>query len=151
MRLLPGLSTALFDRRPPQQNDDEARVWSRVDADVVTARQQGRDIAVRAGFTSTDLTLIATAISEIARNIVKFAQRGEIVIRMVDEPGRRGVTVVARDAGPGIGDLAEAMRDGVSTYRGLGLGLPGARRLMDEFDIVSEVGKGTTVTMAKWR
>jgi RNA polymerase sigma factor (sigma-70 family) len=145
------LSTALFERRPPQQNDDEARVMVAVDADVVNARLRGRDLASRAGFTSTDLTLIATAISEIARNIVKFAQRGEIVIRIVDEPGHRGVTVVARDAGPGIADLPKAMRDGVSTYRGLGLGLPGARRLMDEFDIVSEVGKGTTVTMAKWR
>jgi RNA polymerase sigma factor (sigma-70 family) len=145
------LSAALFDRRPPRQPDDEARVMVTLDADVVTARQQGRDIAVRAGFTSTDLTLIATAISEIARNIVKFARRGEIVIRIVDEAGRRGITVVARDAGPGIGDITGALRDGVSTYRGLGLGLPGARRLMDEFDIVSEVGKGTTVTMAKWR
>jgi anti-sigma regulatory factor (Ser/Thr protein kinase) len=82
---------------------------------------------------------------------VKFAHRGEIVIRIVDEADRRGITVVARDAGPGIGDITGALRDGVSTYRGLGLGLPGARRLMDEFDIVSEVGKGTTVTMAKWR
>ena len=100
-----GLSTALFDRRPPQQDDDEARVMVTLDADVVTARQQGRDIAARAGFTSTDLTLIATAISEIARNIVKFARRGEIVIRLVDEAGRRGVTVVARDAGPGIADI----------------------------------------------
>jgi RNA polymerase sigma factor (sigma-70 family) len=146
-----GLSTVLFERRPPVQNDDEARVMVTVDADVVTARQKGREIATRAGFTATDLTLIATAISEIARNIVKFARRGEIVIRLVDEPGRRGVTVVARDAGPGIGDITAAVRDGVSTYRGLGLGLPGARRLMDEFDIVSEVGKGTTVMMAKWR
>ena len=120
-----GLSTVLFDRRPPLQNEDEARVMVTLDADVVTARQKGRDIAARAGFSATDLTLIATAISEIARNIVKFARRGEIVIRMVDEPGRRGVTVVARDAGPGIGDIAAAMRDGVSTYRGLGLGLPG--------------------------
>ena len=121
------------------------------DSDVVTARQLGREMAVRAGFTSTDQTLIATAISEIARNIVKFARRGEILIRLVDEHGRRGVTVVARDAGPGIADTAAALRDGVSSYRGLGLGLPGARRLMDEFDVVSEVGKGTTVTMAKWR
>ena len=146
-----GLSTALFDRRPPPQDDDGARVMVPLDADVVTARQQGRDIAARAGFTTTDQTLIATAISEIARNIVKFARRGEIVIRLVDEPGRRGLTVVARDAGPGIGDISAALRDGVSSYRGLGLGLPGARRLMDEFDIVSEVGRGTTVTMAKWR
>ncbi len=145
------LSTALFDRRPPLPNDDEARVMVTRDADVVTARQKGRDIAARAGFTATDLTLVATAISEIARNIVKFARRGEIVITMVDDAGRRGVTVVARDAGPGIGDISGALRDGVSTYRGLGLGLPGARRLMDEFDVVSEVGKGTTVTMAKWR
>ena len=146
-----GLSTALFDRRPPHQDDDEARVMVTLDADVVTARQLGREIAARAGFTTTDQTLIATAISEIARNIVKFARRGEIVIRLVDEPGRHGLTVIARDAGPGIGDIAAALRDGVSSYRGLGLGLPGARRLMDEFDIVSEVGKGTTVTMAKWR
>ena len=146
-----GLSTALFDRRPPSRNDDEAIVMVTQDADVVTARQLARQVAVRAGFTSTDLTLIATAISEISRNIVKFARRGEIVIRLVDEPGRRGITVVARDRGPGIGDIAAALRDGVSSYRGLGLGLPGARRLMDEFDIVSEVGRGTTVTMAKWR
>ena len=146
-----GLSTALFDRRPPPQVDDGARVMVTLDADVVTARQQGRDIAARAGFTTTDQTLIATAISEIARNIVKFARRGEILIRLVDEPGRRGLTVVARDAGPGIGDISAALRDGVSSYRGLGLGLPGARRLMEEFDVVSEVGKGTTVTMAKWR
>lgn len=145
------LSTALFDRRPPLPNDDEARVLVTADEDVVTARHQGRAIAARAGFTSPDLTLIATAISEIARNIVKFARRGEILIRLVDEAGRRGITVVARDTGPGIGDVAGAMRDGVSTYRGLGLGLPGARRLMDEFDICSEVGKGTIVTMTKWR
>jgi serine/threonine-protein kinase RsbT len=97
------------------------------------------------------LTVIATAISEIARNIVKFAHRGEIVIRLIEESGRCGVTVIARDAGPGIADVPDAMRDGYSTYRGLGLGLPGARRLMDEFDVVSEVGKGTTVRMAKWR
>jgi len=145
------LSLTLFDRRPPTAVDDEARVRVTVDADVVTARQKGREIAARAGFTPTELTVIATAISEIARNIVKFAQRGEIVIRMVDEPGRCGITVVARDSGPGIADVPDAMQDGYSTYRGLGLGLPGARRLMDEFDVASEVGKGTTVTMAKWR
>ena len=145
------LSMTLFDRRPPAEIDDEARVRVTVDADVVTARQKGREIAARAGFTATELTVIATAISEIARNIVKFAQRGEIVIRMVDEPGRCGVTIVARDAGPGIVNVPDAMQDGYSTYRGLGLGMPGARRLMDEFDVASEVGKGTTVTMAKWR
>ncbi len=145
------LSVTLFDRRPPVEVADEARVRVTVDADVVTARQKGREIAARAGFTPTELTVIATAISEIARNIVKFAHRGEIVIRMIDEPARCGVTVVARDAGPGIADVSDAMQDGYSTYRGLGLGLPGARRLMDEFDVASEIGKGTTVTMAKWR
>ena len=118
---------------------------------MVTARQQGRTVAARAGFTGTDLTVIATAISEVARNIVKFARRGQIVVRFVNEPGRQGVSIVARDSGPGIPDLPEALRDGYSTYQGLGLGLPGARRLMDEFDIVTEVGKGTTVSMTKWR
>lgn len=144
------LSAELFDRRPQADNADESRVLVSVDADVVTARRKGREIAARAGFAATELTVIATAISEIARNIVKFAERGEVVIRVVTEEGRRGVTVVARDSGPGIADIAEALRDGFSTYHGLGLGLPGARRLMDEFDIVSEKGKGTTVTMAKW-
>jgi anti-sigma regulatory factor (Ser/Thr protein kinase) len=107
-------------------------------------------MAVRAGFPATDLTLLATAISEIARNIVKFARRGELTITMVSDGGRTGVTIVARDSGPGIPDTARAMQDGYSTYRGLGLGLGGTRRLMDEFDIVSEVGVGTTVTMTKW-
>ena len=145
------LSAELFERRPQRENDDEARVLVAVDADVVRARQRGREIAARAGFSATELTVIATAISEIARNIVKFTSRGEIVVSLVEEQGRSGVRVVARDAGPGISDVPEALRDGVSTYQGLGLGLPGARRLMDDFDIVSEVGKGTTVTMAKWR
>ncbi len=145
------LSAELFERRPPPESEDEARVLVTVDADVVRARQRGREIAARAGFSATELTVIATAISEIARNIVKFTERGEVVISVVEEQGRRGVRVVARDAGPGISDIPGALRDGVSTYQGLGLGLPGARRLMDDFDIVSEVGKGTTVTMAKWR
>jgi len=121
------------------------------DADVVTARQKGREVAATLGFTATELTLIATAISEIARNIVKFAERGEMLITVVAESGRHGVTIVARDVGPGIKDVQEAMRDGYSTYAGLGLGLPGAKRLMDQFDVVTEVGKGTTVTMTKWR
>jgi serine/threonine-protein kinase RsbT len=108
-------------------------------------------VAATAGFTGSDLTLIATAISEIARNIVKFATRGEFVFSVLDEDGRKGLKVIARDSGPGIPDVERALQDGYSTYRGLGLGLPGARRLMDEFDVVSEVGTGTTVTMIKWR
>lgn len=121
------------------------------DADVVVARQKAREAAARAGFSGTDLTLIATAVSEIARNIVKFARRGEFTFSIVAEAGRNGLLITARDSGPGIADLPQALQDGYSTYRGLGIGLPGARRLMDEFDIVTEVGKGTTVTMAKWR
>jgi serine/threonine-protein kinase RsbT len=145
------LSIELFERRPPSAPDEEATILVTRDADVVTARQQGRTIAAKAGFGATELTVIATAISEVARNIVKFARRGQIVVRYLNESGRQGVSVVARDSGPGIPDLSEALRDGYSTYQGLGLGLPGARRLMDEFDIVTEVGKGTTVSMTKWR
>jgi serine/threonine-protein kinase RsbT len=145
------LSIDLFERRPPTTPDDEATIMVTVDADVVTARQEGRAIAAKAGFTVTELTVIATAISEVARNIVKFARRGQIIVRLIIESERQGVSIVARDSGPGIPNLSEALRDGYSTYHGLGLGLPGARRLMDEFDIVTEVGKGTTVSMTKWR
>jgi RNA polymerase sigma factor (sigma-70 family) len=145
------LSGLLLDRRPAPAADGEVRVPVARDADVVTARQKGRHIAARAGFAPAEVTVIATAISEIARNIAKFAKRGEVTITEVTENGRTGVTVVARDVGPGMPDVSRALRDGYSTYGGLGLGLPGARRLMDEFEIVSEMGKGTTVTMTKWR
>jgi serine/threonine-protein kinase RsbT len=121
------------------------------DADVVVARQKAREAGTRAGFSGTDLTLIATAVSEIARNIVKFAHRGTFTFAIVTDGGRTGLLMTARDSGPGISDLPRALQDGYSTYRGLGLGLPGARRLVDEFDILTEVGKGTTVTMTKWR
>ena len=92
---------------------------------------------------------MATAVSEVARNIVKFASSGEVSIELLDRP-RTGIRVVARDTGPGIPDVDRALEDGFSTYEGLGLGLPGARRLMDEFDIVSEQGRGTTISMTKW-
>jgi serine/threonine-protein kinase RsbT len=121
------------------------------DSDIVAARQKGRDLAARVGFTGSDLTIIATAISEIARNIVVYAQRGEIDLSIVEEAGRRGILVIARDHGPGIADIEQAMRDGYSTGNSLGLGLPGARRLMDDFEIVSTAAEGTTVTMRKWK
>jgi serine/threonine-protein kinase RsbT len=121
------------------------------DADIVTARQQGRALASQLGFSSTDLTLIATAISELARNIVLYARRGEVTLELVERGGRRGIVLAARDEGPGIADVARAMRDGYSTSGGLGLGLPGVRRVMDEFEIVSTVGRGTTVTARKWK
>jgi len=140
----------LFQRRDEPTSDDVERIQIGRDADVVVARQRGRELAARIGFSATDQTVIATAISEIARNVVKFAQRGEVVASAVSRDDRRGIRVVVRDVGPGIEDPEEAMRDGYSTYRGLGLGLPGARRLMDRLDLESVRGKGTTVTMEKW-
>jgi len=176
------LSEPLLDRRKTTAVAGEVRVPIQSDADVVTARKKGRELARQAEFSATDLTIIATAISEIARNIVMFAERGEIVVSLVGDNGRQGVrarrpitwsferhhtevsgprpgrvisrralTVVARDSGPGIPNLERALQDGYSGHGGMGVGLPGSRRLMDEFEISSEVGRGTTVIMTKWR
>src|SRR5439155_13000723 len=120
------------------------------EADILAARQRGRALAAQVGFSGGDLALITTAISEIARNIIVYAKAGEIVLGLAQHGAKRGIIVIARDQGPGIPDVGLAMRDGYSTGKSLGLGLPGARRLMDEFDIVSEVGRGTTITMKKW-
>jgi serine/threonine-protein kinase RsbT len=121
------------------------------DSDIVAARQRGREVASLLGFTQTDATLIATAISELARNIVTYAKQGEIIIRNVQFGDRIGVVVVARDSGPGIANISQSMQDGFSTSGSLGLGLPGVKRLMDEFDIVSDPKSGTTVTIKKWK
>jgi serine/threonine-protein kinase RsbT len=129
---------------------DELRVEILSAADVVQVRQRGREFAASAGFSSGDQTVIAVAISEIARNIISSAKRGEITLRLNTNGDRRGVTVVAQDHGPGIADVERALQDGFSTSGGLGLGLPGARRLMDDFDIKTATGLGTTVTMTKW-
>lgn len=122
------------------------------DADIVVARQKGRALAGELGFSATDSTFIATAISELARNIVAYAKRGEIALGVLENSSKdnRGLEVVARDEGPGIVNIARAMQGGHSSSGSLGLGLPGVRRLMDEFDIASEVGKGTTVSVRKW-
>jgi serine/threonine-protein kinase RsbT len=130
---------------------DEIRIPIGQDADLIPARAEGRGLAERQGFSRTDATLIATAISEIARNIIVHAGRGEILMRPVEDGHRTGLRVVARDEGPGIEDVEEAVREGFATGGGLGLGLPGARRLMDDFEIESTPGAGTTVTMTKWR
>jgi serine/threonine-protein kinase RsbT len=130
---------------------DEVRITVGSDADLVLARQRGRELADRMGFSRTDATLIATAISELARNMLTYAGSGEIALRSINENGREGVSVVAVDSGPGIDDVEVAMAEGYSTSGGLGLGLPGARRLMDEFQIRSEFGKGTQVMVKKWR
>jgi RNA polymerase sigma factor (sigma-70 family) len=142
------LSKPLMERG--QSREDEIRIAVNGDADIVRARQAARELAARAGFSPTDLTVIATAVSEVARNIVRFTDGGEVVVEILRTP-RDGLCVVARDSGPGIADVEKALSDGYSTYHGLGLGLPGARRLMDEFAVVSEPGRGTTVTMTKWR
>jgi serine/threonine-protein kinase RsbT len=121
------------------------------DADVVTARQRARQMAGDLELTSTDQTLLATAISEVARNITAYAKRGEVSLELVrDGAGRRGIRVVAHDDGPGIADLERALTDGYTTGGGLGLGLPGSRRLVDDFDIQTAPGQGTRVTLVKW-
>ena len=120
------------------------------DGDMVPARAEGRRLAEQLGFSRTDATLIATAISEVGRNILVHAGSGEIVLTPLVEKERRGLEVVARDEGPGISDVGAALRDGYASRGGLGLGLPGAKRLMDEFEIASRLGEGTTVTMKKW-
>jgi serine/threonine-protein kinase RsbT len=119
--------------------------------DIVTARLQGRALAEKLGFSPGEATLVATAISELARNIVQYAGNGDIVLRAATNGTKRGVVVVARDHGPGINDLKLAVRSGYSTSGGLGLGLPGVRRIVDDFQIVSNRQDGTTVTVTKWR
>jgi len=129
---------------------NEVRLKVSSEADVVTARQTGRKLAEELRFSATDQTFIATAISEVARNIVAYAGHGEIVFKQVLDEPQAALVIVASDTGPGIGDVELALRDGYTTSGGMGLGLPGARRLMDEFELASEVGKGTTVVMKKW-
>ena len=118
--------------------------------DIVTARQAGRELAEELGFTLTDRTMISTAISEIARNITSYAGSGEIRLLVGDREGRQALVVQAEDQGPGIRDIARALDDGYSTGRGLGLGLPGAQRLMDRLIVDSAPGRGTLIEMWKW-
>ena len=120
------------------------------DADIVEARMAARALAAYVGFREGDLVMIATAVSEVARNIIEYARPGEVALAVVQNNSRRGLEVVARDQGPGIADISQAMQDGFSTSQSLGLGLPGSRRLMDEFRVQSKVGQGTTVIMRKW-
>lgn len=129
----------------------EIRVAINSDQDIVSARQKGRAMAMELGFSSGDATLIATAISELARNIVTYARKGLITLSGVQGSSRVGILIIASDQGPGIPDIRQALRDGFSTSGSLGLGLPGVRRLMDEFDITSQLNLGTTVAVKKWR
>ncbi len=134
------------DRMPAH----DVRVPIANDGDVVAARQTGRLLSIQMGLSSAEATIVATAISELARNIVLYAARGEITLRPASRANRIGLTVVARDDGPGIPDVGKAMQDGYSSGGRLGVGLPGVRRLMDDFEICSAVGQGTTVTATKW-
>lgn len=131
--------------------ENEIQVPINSDQDIVTARQKGRLLAAELGFSSGDATLIATAISELARNIVTYAKSGRITLTVINGSARQGVQVVAQDQGPGIGDIQQALRDGFSTSGSLGLGLPGVMRIVDEFEIVSEKDRGTTVKAQKWK
>ena len=132
-------------------DDGESVVTIESDADVVTARQQARAMASELELSSTDQTLLATAISEVARNITAYAVRGEVLLGVIeDDGGRRGIRVIARDQGPGIENVELALQDGYTSGSGLGLGLPGARRLVHDFDIETAPGRGTTVTLVMW-
>jgi serine/threonine-protein kinase RsbT len=131
-----------------EQTELTLRVASEVD--MVISRQRARELATDIGFSLIDSTVIATAISEIARNVVNHAGDGEIVISAVRGSGRAGICVVVRDQGPGISDIERAMQEGYSSVGGFGLGLSSAQRLMDEFNLESSPGLGTTVTMKKW-
>jgi serine/threonine-protein kinase RsbT len=132
-------------------DDGESVVPIGSDADVVTARQQARALASSLQLSSTDQTLLATAISEVARNITAYATRGEVLLSVIQhDDGRRGIRVIARDEGPGIEDVELALQDGYTSGNGLGLGLPGARRLVHDFAIETAPGRGTKVTLVMW-
>lgn len=130
------------------ENETKVRVAS--DLDIIAAREKGRVLAAELGFPAADLTVVATAISELSRNILLYATVGEILMRPIQEGEREGLLIVASDEGPGIADVRRALQDGYSTSGSLGLGLPGTRRLMDEFEIVSGDGCGTKVSVKKW-
>lgn len=133
--------------------DAEVEVPIRAEVDIVRARSGARDFARQLGFGSVDQSRITTAVSELARNVIKYATDGQGHVRIrltADEQGRRGIEVVVADEGPGIENLEFAMRDGTTTSGSLGLGLPGTRRLMDEMLIETATGSGTTITIRKW-
>ena len=133
------------------ENVNGLRIGIRSSSDIVTARQQGRALAIELGFEGGDTTLIVTVIAEAARNIVDYAIEGEISIKAIQQGDKAGILIIARDTGPGIPDVARAVEYGCSTRKGLGMGLPGVRWLVDEFEIISRIGKGTCVTMKKWK
>ncbi|HEY3998981.1 MAG TPA: anti-sigma regulatory factor [Candidatus Xenobia bacterium] len=129
-------------------NDIDVPIQS--EADVVTVRTRGREMAKAIGFGTVDQTRIATALSELSRNILIYAKRGQVRLRTLEEGDRKGLEFVAEDQGPGIPDVRAVLEGRGSTSRGLGLGIPGSRRLMDDFEIVSAPGQGTSIRGVKW-
>ena len=129
----------------------ERTVPIRSDLDIVMARVEGRELAKELGFGVIDQARIATAISELTRNIVQYAGEGCATMHSIEGRGRVGIEIICQDKGPGIPDIQLAMQDGFSTSTSLGMGMPGAKRLMDEFEIESEVGMGTTVIIRRWQ
>jgi serine/threonine-protein kinase RsbT len=121
------------------------------DLDIVTARSNARDVAKKLGFGGIDQARIATAVSELSRNIYLYAGHGHVIIRSVEKSGRQGIEFEFQDEGPGIENIEQVMQDGYSTSRGMGMGLPGAKRLMDDFDLQTTLGKGTKIICRKWR
>ncbi len=128
----------------------ERLVPIRSDLDIVTARVEGRELAKELGFGVIDQARIATAISELTRNIVQYAEHGQAIMRSIGVGGRIGIEIICEDEGPGIPDIELAMQEGYSTSKSLGMGMSGAKRLMDEFEVESQIGQGTTVTIRKW-
>jgi serine/threonine-protein kinase RsbT len=135
--------------KPPELASD-VRVSIEAEADIVSARTRGRALAIQMGFSAARATLLATAISELARNILLYAGHGEVQLSVEEHTARIGIGVVARDKGPGIADLSQALQDGYSSSGRLGLGLPGVRRLMDTFEARSAAGEGTVVVAKMW-
>jgi serine/threonine-protein kinase RsbT len=129
---------------------NEIHLLIKQDTDIVLACQKGRVLAEQLGFSSDDQIVIVIAISEVTRNIIRYAQQGEMTIRSTQQSDKQGVVIEVKDKGPGIADIALALQDGYSTGGGLGVGLPGVQRLMDELEIISAVGQGTTIIMRKW-
>lgn len=142
--------TAEQSRDAADSLEDKSLIPIRTVADIVTARQRGRELALATGFSETESTLIATIISELARNIVLYAQTGEILLEKVASSSQHGIIIVSRDNGPGIPDVQRALVGGYSTSGGLGVGLSGVRRMVDEFYIDTGIDKGTIVTAKKW-
>lgn len=129
---------------------NQSSVEIQTEWDIVAARQLGRNVAKELGFGTVDQARITTAISELARNIYLYAGQGKIEIQRLTENGLNGILIIAADSGPGIPDVRKVMEDGFSTSGGLGAGLPGVKRLMDDFKIETTLGEGTDIRATKW-